>query len=254
MKSLLKPSSRIRAVPKNNHNWFKTQDITKANLKNHSTIINNASYNCTERPSSPAERRPSASSKSTNPPSDQEASSFEDDGEWGFHSNLEEVQVTGKTFRRSVNNAINEEGELFPTKPIEPRRRYSADDVDYLKHAMFILECEQSGVDVNYNTASPVPKLLVQVKDCVSEVKDIAYEKTKHAVNEVVRVVGTDSYATPPSSEKGFMTPPCLSFTGQSAFHNTLATQLVSNKPERSHSMNNSPIRKSEHKKIERAK
>ena len=152
-------TSPHRVAPRNKHNWFPDlpQKITpttisvEENFPTSALTLNDAeiSHQPTETSHTRRHSKTSTSSKSTNPPSDEE---YEDDGttygngneefEWGFHCTIEPPPTTHAPAPRLVQIPVDIiEGVLSSTSP--PPRRYSAGDVDYLKHAMFVLECEQ---------------------------------------------------------------------------------------------------------------
>ena len=163
------------------------------------------------------ERRPSNSSKSTNPPSDDDES--DEDEEWGFHCNADDIKKKlqkNKTAAAATGGEEEEEEEeeglevtsqrkrtpVGDSEEEPPRRRYSADDVDYLRHAMFVLECEETGIGSDYNT-SPTTTLLASVYDNTNHnIPDNNTNKVKVDPSEQNYLNSNTTLSSPPTIVK----------------------------------------------------
>ena len=143
--------------------WTKTTDTNYSRTPT-SPILNK--YNTQERTH---ERRPSTksntskSSKSTEEGDDDEVRGDACD-DWGFHCFGDGESGVGVGV--GVGSSCKETDSRSNSRSNSPPRRYSADDVDYLKHAMFVLDCEQDDA-FNYDYSSSPPKLTVTVLSSV---------------------------------------------------------------------------------------
>ena len=149
--------------------WTKTTDTNYSRTPT-SPILNK--YNTQERTH---ERRPSTksntskSSKSTEEGDDDEVREDACD-DWGFHCFGDGERGVGVGAAIISNGSSCEETDSrsnsVSSQESSRPRRYSADDVDYLKHAMFVLDCEQDDA-FNYDYSSSPPKLTVTVLSSV---------------------------------------------------------------------------------------
>ena len=176
------PPSKMKKIPPNNFYWFPPKDTDSSGIapKLNPQIRNpflrlerglETNDLHPEGESIKTSRRyskTSTGSKSTNPPTDdedEEPSSDQEDFEWGFHCSLDSKsgkiaavpQILLNNPVRSIKRPSQPPQHQLPTSTrmphlslnsSSPPRRYSADDVDYLRRAMFILETEQH-VDVS---------------------------------------------------------------------------------------------------------
>jgi hypothetical protein len=144
------PSSPSRKAPQNKHNWFPdappkieatTLPINDSLYLSHPFMPKLDGSSCVVSEKTVRRHsKTSTGSKSTNPPTDNEEVEDEqycqdEDFDWGFHCSLED--------KSSIPLPCL---SLHASSP--PARRYSADDVDYLKQAMFILEREDENNSV----------------------------------------------------------------------------------------------------------
>jgi hypothetical protein len=164
------PPSPNKKIPPNNFYWFPPKDTDyssgiapKLRLETNEPHPEGVNTKTSRRYS-----KTSTGSKSTNPPTDdedEEPTSDQEDFEWGFHCSLDSKsgkiaavpQILLNNPVRSIKRPSQPPQHQLPTSTrmphlslnaSSPPRRYSADDVDYLRRAMFILETEQH-VDVS---------------------------------------------------------------------------------------------------------
>ena len=177
------PPSPSKKIPPNNFYWFPPKDTDSSGIapKLNPQIRNPFLRLETNEPhpegvytkTSRRYSKTSTGSKSTNPPTDdedEEPTSDQEDFEWGFHCSLDSKsgkiaavpQILLNNPVRSIKRPSQPPQHQLPTSTrmphlslnaSSPPRRYSADDVDYLRRAMFILETEQH-VDVSMSVAS----------------------------------------------------------------------------------------------------
>lgn len=192
------PPSPNKKIPPNNFHWFPPEDADSSGiapklnpqirnpfLRLETNDQNPCGFETEQDPNNTKTTRryskTSTGSKSTNPPTDdedEEPTSDQEDFEWGFHCSLDsksgKIAPVPQIFLnkpvRSIKRPPQPPQQQLPTSirmphlslnASPPPRRYSADDVDYLRRAMFILDTEKhggvSGTALSGNDASSDP-------------------------------------------------------------------------------------------------